>query len=182
VGKDVGILGDLQGPKIRIEKFSGGKVTLREGHAFILDAELPDDAGTVKSVGISYKALPQDVKPDDLLVLGDGEISLRVEQVQGARILCRVENGGELSDHKGINRQGGGLSAEALTDKDRRDVKLAAELQVDYLAVSFPRDAPTSNRLAHCCATPAARPASSPRSSVPRPLATWTASSRPAMR
>ena len=142
VGKDVGILGDLQGPKIRIEKFSGGKVTLREGHAFILDAELPDDAGTVKSVGISYKALPQDVKPDDLLVLGDGEISLRVEQVQGARILCRVENGGELSDHKGINRQGGGLSAEALTDKDRRDVKLAAELQVDYLAVSFPRDAP----------------------------------------
>ena len=141
VGKDVGVLGDLQGPKIRIEKFRGGKVTLRDGQLFTLDAELSDDAGTVETVGLSYKALPKDVKVGDLLVLGDGEISLRVEKVQGARIVCKVENGGELSDHKGINRQGGGLSAKALTDKDLRDIKLAAELQLDYLAVSFPRDA-----------------------------------------
>jgi pyruvate kinase len=141
VGKDVGVLGDLQGPKIRIEKFRGGKVTLRDGQLFTLDAELPDDAGTVETVGLSYKALPKDVKVGDLLVLGDGEISLRVEKVQGARIVCKVENGGELSDHKGINRQGGGLSAKALTNKDLRDIKLAAELQLDYLAVSFPRDA-----------------------------------------
>ncbi|HKT31543.1 MAG TPA: pyruvate kinase, partial [Gammaproteobacteria bacterium] len=141
VGKDVGVLGDLQGPKIRIEKFRAGKVTLKDGQAFTLDAQLPDNAGSSEAVGLSYKALPDDVQAGDLLVLGDGEISLRVEQVRGARIACRVENGGELSDHKGINRQGGGLSAEALTDKDLRDVKFAAQLEVDYLAVSFPRDA-----------------------------------------
>ncbi|MGH8363254.1 MAG: pyruvate kinase [Gammaproteobacteria bacterium] len=141
VGKDVGVLGDLQGPKIRIEKFCAGKVTLRDGQPFTLDAELADDAGTVETVGLSYKALPGDVRAGDLLVLGDGEISLRVESVKGARILCQVENGGELSDHKGINRQGGGLSAEALTAKDLSDVKFAAQLGVDYLAVSFPRDA-----------------------------------------
>ena len=141
VGKDVGILGDLQGPKIRIEKFRDGKVTLQDGQRFILDAELADDAGTVETVGITYKALPQDVKTGDALVLGDGEIVLRVQDVQGVRITCSVENGGELSNHKGINRQGGGLSAEALTDKDRRDIQFAAQLGVDYLAVSFPRDA-----------------------------------------
>ncbi|MDE2272969.1 MAG: pyruvate kinase [Gammaproteobacteria bacterium] len=141
VGKDVGVLGDLQGPKIRIEKFRTGKVTLKDGQAFTLDAELPDNAGSSQTVGLTYKTLPQDVKSGDVLVLGDGEISLRVDNVKGARILCRVENGGELSDHKGINRQGGGLSAEALTQKDLRDVKFAAQLDVDYLAVSFPRDA-----------------------------------------
>lgn len=141
VGKDVGVLGDLQGPKIRIEKFRDGKVTLKDGQSFTLDAQLPDNAGSDESVGLSYKALPSDVKTGDLLVLGDGEISLRVDSVKGARILCRVENGGELSNHKGINRQGGGLSAAALTDKDLRDVKFAEQLGVDYLAVSFPRDA-----------------------------------------
>ncbi|MGH8279252.1 MAG: pyruvate kinase [Gammaproteobacteria bacterium] len=146
VGKDVGVLGDLQGPKIRIEKFRAGKITLEEGREFTLDAELADDAGTPASVGITYKDLPRDVKPGDLLVLGDGEISLRVGNVQGARVICKVENGGELSDHKGINRHGGGLSAKALTDKDLSDIRLAAELGVDYLAVSFPRDASDINR------------------------------------
>jgi pyruvate kinase len=140
-GKDVGVLADLQGPKIRIEKFRGGCVTLKDGESFVLDAALADNAGTEKSVGLTYKALPRDVKAGDLLVLGDGEISLRVKKVDGTRILCTVENGGELSDHKGINRQGGGLSAKALTEKDLHDIKLAAELGVDYLAVSFPRDA-----------------------------------------
>ena len=140
-GKDVGVLADLQGPKIRIEKFRGGSVMLKDGDSFVLDAELADNAGTAEAVGLTYKALPQDVKAGDLLMLGDGEISLRVQKVVGARILCRVENGGELSDHKGVNRQGGGLSAKALTDKDLHDIKLAAELGVDYLAVSFPRDA-----------------------------------------
>ena len=141
VGKDVGVLGDLQGPKIRIEKFRDGKITLKDGQNFTLDAELADNAGTSEAVGLTYKTLPQDVKSGDVLVLGDGEISLRVEKVQGARIVCRVENGGELSDHKGINRQGGGLSAKALTDKDLGDIRFAAELGLDYLAVSFPRDA-----------------------------------------
>lgn len=140
-GRDVGILGDLQGPKIRIEKFRNGRITLKDGQQFVLDAGLPDDAGTEESVGLTYKALPNDVKAGDVLVLGDGEITLRVDAVKGARIECRVEIGGELSDHKGINRQGGGLSAAALTDKDLRDIELAAELEVDYLAVSFPRDA-----------------------------------------
>lgn len=140
-GKDVGILGDLQGPKIRIEKFRDRRIALKDGQRFVLDARLADNAGTEETVGLTYKALPQDVKAGDVLILGDGEISLRVVEVQGARIVCTVENGGELSDHKGINRQGGGLSAEALTDKDLRDIKFAAELGVDYLAVSFPRDA-----------------------------------------
>ena len=140
-GRDVGILGDLQGPKIRIEKFRDGRITLKDGQRFALDAALADDAGTEESVGLTYKALPNDVKAGDVLVLGDGEITLRVEAVKGARVECRVEIGGELSDHKGINRQGGGLSAAALTDKDFRDIELAAELDVDYLAVSFPRDA-----------------------------------------
>ncbi|HEX5339271.1 MAG TPA: pyruvate kinase [Gammaproteobacteria bacterium] len=141
VGKDVGILGDLQGPKIRIEKFRSGRIMLKDGQHFVLDAGLANDAGTEEAVGLTYKALPNDVKAGDMLVLGDGEISLRVEAVRGARVECRVETGGELSDHKGINRQGGGLSAAALTDKDLRDIELAAELEVDYLAVSFPRDA-----------------------------------------
>ncbi|MGA9852105.1 MAG: pyruvate kinase [Gammaproteobacteria bacterium] len=140
-GKDIGVLGDLQGPKIRIEKFRNGRITLKDGQRFVLDAQLADNAGTEETVGLTYKALPQDVKAGDILILGDGEISLRVGEVQGARIVCLVENGGELSDHKGINRQGGGLSATALTDKDLRDIKFAAELGVDYLAVSFPRDA-----------------------------------------
>ena len=141
VGKDVGILGDLQGPKIRIEKFRTRKVTLKEGQRFTLDAGLPDDDGDESQVGLTYKDLPKDVKTGDLLVLGDGEISMRVVEVIGPRITCIVENGGELSDHKGINRQGGGLSAGALTDKDFKDIGLAAQLGVDYLAVSFPRDA-----------------------------------------
>ncbi|MGH8369443.1 MAG: pyruvate kinase [Gammaproteobacteria bacterium] len=141
VGKDVAILGDLQGPKIRIEKFRGGRITLKDGQRFVLDAGLADDAGTEESVGLTYKALRNDVKAGDALVLGDGEIMLRVVAVRGAQVECRVEVGGELSDHKGINRQGGGLSAAALTDKDLRDIEFAAELEVDYLAVSFPRDA-----------------------------------------
>ena len=141
VGKDVGILGDLQGPKIRIEKFKNKKITLKDGQSFTFDASLPDDAGDETQVGLTYKDLPKDVRTGDILVLGDGEISLRVVEVIGPRIVCTVENGGVLSDHKGINRQGGGLSAGALTDKDRVDIKLAAQLGVDYLAVSFPRSA-----------------------------------------
>src|SRR5690348_3761113 len=141
VGKDVGILGDLQGPKIRIEKFKGKKVTLKDGAPFTIDASLPDDDGDATRVGLTYKDLPRDVHAGDELVLGDGEVTLRVGEVIGPRIVCTVETGGEVSDHKGINRQGGGLSAGALTDKDFQDIRLAAEFGVDYLAVSFPRDA-----------------------------------------
>ncbi|HEX4299684.1 MAG TPA: pyruvate kinase [Gammaproteobacteria bacterium] len=141
VGKDVGVLGDLQGPKIRIEKFKGKKVVLKDGQRFTFDADLGDDDGDETQVGLTYKDLPKDVKTGDKLVLGDGEISMHVIEVIGPRIICIVENGGEVSNHKGINRQGGGLSAGALTDKDHEDIRLAAKLGVDYLAVSFPRDA-----------------------------------------
>lgn len=138
-GRYVGVLGDLQGPKIRIEQFQQGGVELQEGACFTLDANLAADAGTEAHVGISYKTLPQDVNPGDTLLLDDGRIVLGVEEIADSKIVCRVWVGGELSNSKGINRQGGGLSAPALTDKDRQDIRTAAELKVDYLAVSFPR-------------------------------------------
>jgi pyruvate kinase len=138
--REVAILGDLQGPKIRIGRFRDGPVELVEGERFTLDVSLAEDAGTADAVGVTYTDLPGDVRPGDVLLLADGQIVLSVQAVEMARIVCRVECGGELSDNKGINRQGGGLSAKALTDKDRRDIVTAAALEVDYLAVSFPRD------------------------------------------
>jgi len=144
-GRYVGVLGDLAGPKIRIERFLTGKVELVEGADFALDASLAVDAGTDHTVGIAYKKLPSDVRAGDVLLLNDGQISLQVQGVDGPRINTRVLVGGELSNNKGINRQGGGLSAGALTDKDRDDIRAAASLKIDYLAVSFPRDAADMN-------------------------------------
>ena len=141
VGKHVEVLGDLQGPKIRIERFAGGRAILNEGEPFALDPALDPHDGTDRAVGITYTELARDVQPGDVLILGDGQIELQVTAVDGARVECRVTTGGEVSDHKGINRRGGGLSAKALTDKDREDVRLAASLDVDYLAVSFVRQA-----------------------------------------
>jgi pyruvate kinase len=140
-GRTIGVLGDLQGPKIRIDRFVEGKVWLEEGASFILDAELDRDAGDVTRVGLTYKSLPDDVKSGDVLLLDDGRVVLEVERVEGAQIHTHVVVGGDLSNNKGINRQGGGLSASALTDKDREDIRTAAEIGVDYLAVSFPRSA-----------------------------------------
>jgi pyruvate kinase len=140
-GKYVAVLGDLAGPKIRIDSFVDGKVTLKEGDPFTLDVALDPQAGTVTSVGCAYKNLPRDVAAGDTLLLNDGNIALAVTGVEGPRVHTRVIVGGELSDKKGINRQGGGLSAGALTDKDREDIKIAARLGVDYLAVSFARSA-----------------------------------------
>ena len=140
VGKWVAVLGDLQGPKIRIERFAEGPAQLAEGDSFTLDVSLDSRAGTASAVGVAYKSLPQDVRAGDVLLLNDGQIVLEVSSVSGPRIHTRVVVGGELSDNKGINKQGGGLSAGALTDKDRADIKLAAELGVDYMAVSFARD------------------------------------------
>lgn len=140
-GRQVGVLCDLQGPKIRIDKFKDGKIELAEGDTFTLDAECPSDAGDQQRVGIAYKQLPDDVSRGDTLLLDDGRLVLWVDQVEGARIICRVVVGGTLSDRKGINRQGGGLSAPALTEKDREDIKTAAQMEADYLAVSFPRSA-----------------------------------------
>ncbi len=141
VGRPVGILGDLSGPKIRIESFVGGKILLTEGQPFALDVSLDPSAGNDHEVGCAYKDLPRDVKPGDTLLLADGFIILKVKSVAGPRIECEVLVGGELSNRKGLNKHGGGLSAPALTEKDIDDLKLAAELQVDYIAVSFARDA-----------------------------------------
>ncbi|MBT0717139.1 pyruvate kinase [Rosenbergiella epipactidis] len=139
LGRHVAILGDLQGPKIRISTFREGKIFLNIGDPFTLNASLPKGEGTHQQVGIDYKALPQDVKAGDILLLDDGRVQLRVTAVEGDNILTEVTVGGPLSNNKGINKQGGGLSAQALTEKDKADIITAAKIGVDYLAVSFPR-------------------------------------------
>ena len=138
LGREVAIMADLQGPKIRVGKIAGGKVTLKPNQSYILDADC--ELGNEERVGLDYKELPRDVGPDAILLLDDGLIRLRVESVRGNEIFTRVEVGGVLSNNKGINRQGGGLTAPALTAKDMEDVKTAALLEADYLAVSFPKN------------------------------------------
>jgi len=137
----VGIMADLQGPKIRIARFQKAKVILEKGAQFILDASLPSTAGNDVSVGIDYKELPNDVRVGDTLLLDDGRIVLIVKKVEDSRVICVVEVGGELSNNKGINRLGGGLTADALTEKDKADLLVAVAGGVDYVAISFPRDA-----------------------------------------
>jgi pyruvate kinase len=141
VGRPVGILADLSGPKIRIESFEKGKVILFEGQPFALDIALDANAGNEREVGCAYKDLVKDVKAGDCLLLADGYIVLEVAGVKGTRVECITRAGGELSNRKGLNKQGGGLSAPALTDKDLEYIQLAAEVGVDFLAVSFARDA-----------------------------------------
>ena len=143
--RHLGILADLQGPKIRINRFRDGIVKLSSGADFCLDAEYGVDEGDQNQVGITYKSLPNDVRQGDVLVLDDGRIVMQVKTVEGARINCTVVVGGELSDNKGINLKGGGLSAEPLTEKDRADIVTAAKLDADYIAVSFPRNADDIN-------------------------------------
>ncbi|MEW5771001.1 MAG: pyruvate kinase [Pseudomonadota bacterium] len=135
----VGVLVDLQGPKIRIGKFKDGKITLKPGDKFILDADCP--LGDQGRVGLDYKELVKDVARGATLLLDDGRIEMWVEGVQGNEVHCKVVQGGVLSNNKGINRKGGGLSASALTEKDIEDIKTAAAIKADYLAVSFPRSA-----------------------------------------
>ncbi|UHQ20888.1 pyruvate kinase [Lysobacter sp. KIS68-7] len=141
LGVEVGILADLPGPKLRIEKFADGRVQLKAGDRFDLVARADAAPGTVREVGISYLGLPSDVKPGDTLLLDDGLMQLRVESVEGDRIATTVLNDGALSDRKGLNRLGGGLSLGALTDRDRELIRVAAELDVDFIAVSFCRNA-----------------------------------------
>ena len=140
-GRAIGVIADLQGPKIRIENFIAGHISLKNGDSFILDTKCPSDAGTQEYVGITYKQLPQDVRQGDILLLDDGRIVLEVKNLVHSEIQCQVKVGGVLSNHKGINRQGGGLSAEALTPKDHADIITAVSMKADYLAVSFPRNA-----------------------------------------
>ena len=139
-GREVAIMADLQGPKIRVGKFVDGKVMLENGAKFVLDASRTEP-GDLQGVGLDYKELPRDVKPGDLLLLNDGLIVLKVEAVRGEQVHTTVKVGGELSNNKGINKQGGGLTAPALTAKDMEDIKTAMSFQADYLAVSFPKNA-----------------------------------------
>lgn len=141
----VAVLGDLQGPKIRIARFSNDKIQLAVGDKFALDSSLDGNAGDQHQVGIDYKELPEDSKPGDILLLDDGRVQLEVVNVEGTRINCVVTIGGPLSNNKGINRQGGGLSAAALTEKDKRDIQVAAQIDMDYVAVSFPRSSADLN-------------------------------------
>ena len=142
-GREVAIMADMQGPKIRVGKFEQGKIQLAPGDKFILDAKWGDNGelGNQERVGLDYKALPRDVNPGDLLLLNDGLIVLVVERIEGHEIYTVVKIGGELSNNKGINRQGGGLTAPALTAKDMEDIKTAMSFQADYLAISFPKSA-----------------------------------------
>lgn len=140
LGVHVAILGDLQGPKIRVSTFKDNrKVQLVLGQEFILDAELAKGEGDETQVGIDYKELPDDVVVGDILMLDDGRVQLKVERVEGRKVFTTVTVAGPLSNNKGINKKGGGLSAAALTDKDKADIITAARIKVDYLAVSFPR-------------------------------------------
>jgi len=136
---EVGIICDLQGPKIRIEKFAGGKITLGEGDSFTINAEMENDAGDQDQVGVTYKNLANDVKVGNTLLVDDGKLVLKIAQITGNQIKCEVIMGGELSNSKGINLQGGGLSAAALTQKDQEDLKHGVKIGADYFAVSFAR-------------------------------------------
>lgn len=142
-GVEVAIMADMQGPKIRVGKFEEGKIFLNNGDKFILDAKWGENGelGNQERVGLDYKALPRDVRPGDKLLLNDGLIVLVVDKVMGHEICTTVKVGGELSNNKGINRQGGGLTAPALTSKDMEDIKTAMSFQADYLAISFPKSA-----------------------------------------
>jgi len=136
----VGILGDLQGPKIRVSDFTNDSVELTEGNTFTLDVDYDDKAGNETVVGCTYNDLPKDISVGSVLVLDDGRIVLEATEIDGSKIHTRVLVGGKLSNRKGINLRGGGLSAPAITEKDIEDLKLAVKLNIDYLGISFPRD------------------------------------------
>ncbi|MGB7816179.1 MAG: pyruvate kinase [Methylotenera sp.] len=139
LNRPIGVLCDLQGPKIRIGKFEQGKITLKMGDLFVLDADC--EIGDQFKVGLDYKNLPQEVSVGNMLLLDDGRITMSIDRIKGNQIHCVVLTGGILSNNKGINLQGGGLAADALTKKDRADIKTAVALEADYIAISFPKSA-----------------------------------------
>ncbi|TFI49365.1 pyruvate kinase [Diaphorobacter sp. DS2] len=154
-GREVAIMADLQGPKIRVGKFAEGRVMLEPGLPFVLDASR-SEPGDLQGVGLDYKELPRDVKPGDVLLLNDGLIVLQVDAVRGEAVYTTVKIGGELSNNKGINKQGGGLTAPALTAKDMEDIKTAMSFQADYVAVSFPKNATDMEMARQLCNVAAA--------------------------
>ncbi len=155
-GREVAIMADLQGPKIRVGKFAQGKVFLEHGQKFILDAARTE-LGDIDAVGLDYKALPDEVKAGDVLLLNDGLIVITVDAVQGQQVHTTVKLGGELSNNKGINKQGGGLTAPALTAKDMDDIRTAMAFQADYVAVSFPKNATDMEMARQLCTVAAAQ-------------------------
>ena len=155
-GREVAIMADLQGPKIRVGRFAEGKVQLEQGQPFILDASRTE-LGDLAGVGLDYKELPRDVKTGDVLLLNDGLIVLTVESVRGEAVHTTVRIGGELSNNKGINKQGGGLTAPALTAKDMDDIRTAMDFQADYVAVSFPKNATDMEMARQLCNVAAAQ-------------------------
>ena len=154
-GREVAIMADLQGPKIRVGKFADGKVMLEPGKKFVLDASRVEP-GDIHGVGLDYKELPRDVKAGDVLLLNDGLIVLTVDAVKGEQVHTTVKLGGELSNNKGINKQGGGLTAPALTAKDMEDIRTAMSFQADYVAVSFPKTATDMEMARQLCNVAAA--------------------------
>ncbi|MDZ7939095.1 MAG: pyruvate kinase [Rhodoferax sp.] len=155
VGREVAIMADLQGPKIRVGKFAEGKVFLEPGQKFVLDAARVE-LGDINAVGLDYKALPEEVKAGDVLLLNDGLIVITVDAVRGQAVHTTVKLGGELSNNKGINKQGGGLTAPALTGKDMEDIRTAMSFQADYVAVSFPKNATDMEMARQLCNVAAA--------------------------
>ena len=155
-GREVAIMADLQGPKIRVGKFAQGKVFLEHGQKFILDAARTE-LGDTDAVGLDYKALPEEVKAGDVLLLNDGLIVINVDAVVGQQVHTTVKLGGELSNNKGINKQGGGLTAPALTAKDMDDIRTAMAFQADYVAVSFPKSATDMEMARQLCNVAAAQ-------------------------
>ena len=155
-GREVAIMADLQGPKIRVGKFADGKVQLVPGEKFVLDASRTEP-GDIKGVGLDYKELPRDVKTGDVLLLNDGLIVLTVDRVLSEAVHTTVKLGGELSNNKGINKQGGGLTAPALTAKDMDDIRTAMSFQADYVAVSFPKNATDMEMARQLCNVAAAQ-------------------------
>ena len=154
-GREVAIMGDLQGPKIRVGKFAEGKVFLEQGQKFVLDAGRTE-LGDIDAVGLDYKSLPSEVKAGDVLLLNDGLIVIVVDSVVGDKVHTTVKLGGELSNNKGINKQGGGLTAPALTGKDMEDIRTAMSFQADYVAVSFPKNATDMEMARQLCNVAAA--------------------------
>ncbi|MFM2253170.1 MAG: pyruvate kinase, partial [Pseudomonadota bacterium] len=154
-GREVAIMADLQGPKIRVGKFAEGKVFLEQGQKFVLDAGRTE-LGDIDAVGLDYKSLPSEVKAGDVLLLNDGLIVIVVDSVVGDKVHTTVKLGGELSNNKGINKQGGGLTAPALTGKDMEDIRTAMSFQADYVAVSFPKNATDMEMARQLCNVAAA--------------------------
>ncbi|WP_328994798.1 pyruvate kinase [Kribbella sp. NBC_01245] len=137
-GKSVGILVDLQGPKIRLAEFAEGKVTLTYGERFtITTREVPGD---VTICGTTYEGLPGDVNPGDPLLIDDGRVALVAEEVTETDVICRVTVGGPISNHKGINLPGVAVSVPAMSEKDIEDLRWALHLPADMIALSFVRD------------------------------------------